>query len=338
VENTPGSGKRRNWVHLQEEINSLDFANGKNMTDKSVYTVILNFNHLEDLKETILSFRNQDYPNHKIIVSDNGSSDKSTEWLKETYPGIKLFENNQNLGWSGGNNVGIKYALANNADYILLANNDLAFDDKCLISSMVTDLERFKNDRIRILGTQVNYYNEKNQTHNTGWIMYPKGEKRDIFFNEFRKKCKIDLDPSYRLVDSADGSFFMIGAEVFNQAGLLREELFMYADEIDFSMRAWAKGIISVVNTGLTIYHKVGTSSIPNSPFSVYYRNRNLLILIKSNGKKFHFLQVYFKDVLKALFRNIFNRGITMRKKIEIQNAVFKGIADGLFNKLGKRV
>lgn len=181
----------------------------------SVFIIILNFNHLEDLKETIFSFKKQDYSNFKLIVSDNASNDKSIEWLKGTYPDIIVLENKKNLGWGGGNNVGINYALHNQAEYVLLANNDLSIDDTTTVSRMVLDMERLKENNISIIGTCVNYFYEKRKIHNMGWILYPKGEKRGHFFNEFRKKCSIRLEANYKLVDAADGCFFMIDSDVF---------------------------------------------------------------------------------------------------------------------------
>lgn len=292
---------------------------------------------MEDLKETILSFKRQDYPNCKIAVSDNGSTDNSTQWLKTAYPDIKVLENNKNLGWSGGNNVGIKYALQRQAKYILLANNDLSIDNTRVISNLVCDLERFKEFKISIIGPGVNYYYDKKLNHNTGWIIYPKGEQRGYFFNEFRKNNSLKLESNYKFVDAADGCFFMVDSNIFRRIGLFKEELFMYADEIDFSFRAWAHGYKSVVNTSLTIYHKIGTSSVPNSPFSTYYRNRNLLLLIKCNGKRLRYFLLFSKDVLKAIIRNILRSRITLRQKIEIQNAIISGVIDGILNRFGKR-
>ena len=103
----------------------------------SVYVVILNYNHQADLQETIESFENQNYPNLEIVVSDNGSTDYSIEWLRANKPNVHLIENGENLGWAQGNNVGIDYALKQDAYYILLANNDLWFDSPSVISQLV---------------------------------------------------------------------------------------------------------------------------------------------------------------------------------------------------------
>ena len=306
-------------------------------TDPSVYVVILNFNHLDELKLTLNSFNNQDYSNLKLLISDNGSADNSIEWVKENYPEVILLKNDKNLGWSGGNNVGIKYALSEKADYILLSNNDIVIDNKSLITRLVEDLQTLTDNQVHLLGTKVNYFPDKSKTHNTGWIMYPKAEKKAYYFNEYRSKIKNNLGDEYCYVDSADGCFFLIDSVVFRNIGLFNEDLFMYADEIEFSLRAWENGYRSAVNKTLTIFHKVGTSSIPNSPFSNYYRYRNLLFLIKKTRLKNYFLRVYFKDIIKMSFKLLFSQQNDISKKLQIFIAIFKGIKDGIFNNMGMR-
>jgi GT2 family glycosyltransferase len=303
----------------------------------SVYVIILNYNHLADLKETIVSFMRQDFAHFKIVVSDNGSTDNSILWLKVAYPDIIVLENKDNLGWAGGNNVGIKYALRNSADYIILANNDISIEDPTLISRMVKDFGKLHEKKFSILGTSVNNFYEKKEVLNTGWIIYPKGEKKDHYFNEYRKNSSIKPEVNFKVVDSTDGCFFMIDSLVFKTIGLLKEELFMYADEIDFSLRAWAQGYASVVNKELTVFHKLGATSVHLSPFSTYYRTRNLLILIKSHNPRLRYFLIYFKDVFKALFRNMTDSKIPLKRKVETQKAIFLGVSHGIKNKTGKR-
>jgi GT2 family glycosyltransferase len=303
---------------------------------KSVFLIILNYNHREELNVTLSSFNKQDYLNLKLIISDNASTDNSLKWVKENFPEVIILENEKNLGWSGGNNVGINYALNENADYIVLSNNDIFIEDTSLISKMVEDLEKLKEQKVYILGTKVNYFPDKDKTHNTGWKMYPKHEKKGFFFNKYRAQSHDKLDKQYEYVDSADGCFLMADAQVFKNTGLLNEGFFMYADEIEFSMRAWSKGYKSAVDKNLTIYHKVGTSSIPRSPFSIYYRYRNLYFLIKHNPEKRHFMAVYFRDVLKAIVLLFFS-AMNLRMKWKTLQAILKGVKDGFLNNTGMR-
>jgi len=300
-----------------------------------VFVIILNYNHLDELIITIKSFINQNYNNLEIVVVDNASTDNSISWVRENYPHITIIENKVNLGWSGGNNVGIKYAMENKADFVLLANNDLYFNDSSIIETLVSDLDKLEKENIYVAGPKVNFYPNMDKNHNEGWILYPKGENKGKFFNVFRKDCKPDLPSAYRYVDSTDGCFFMINTKLFNTTGLLNDALFLYADEVEFSIRAWKEGFKSVINRNLTIYHKVGTSSIPNSPLSIYYRTRNLLYIIKQFNNTLYYKALFLKGCLKLFWKILTSKNSKVEFKFRQITALKKGVFDGLFNKLG---
>ncbi len=89
-----------------------------------VFIVILNWNGIADTLECLASVKKLDYPSCRTIVVDNGSDDGSPERLKAECPDIALIEHRANLGFTGGANAGIRYALAHGADYVWLLNND----------------------------------------------------------------------------------------------------------------------------------------------------------------------------------------------------------------------
>ena len=104
--------------------------------------IILNWNGKEDTLECLESVGKIDYPNFDTIVVDNGSSDESVKAFQKEFPKVKVLETGENLGYAGGNNVGIRYALDNGADYILILNNDTIVDSqllKAFINGAITD-------------------------------------------------------------------------------------------------------------------------------------------------------------------------------------------------------
>ena len=94
-----------------------------------VFIIILNWNNWVDTKDCLESLKTNGYQNCEVVVVDNGSDEKP----EITNPKIKVIYNKENLGFSGGNNVGIKYALENGADYVLILNNDTIASDDFLV-------------------------------------------------------------------------------------------------------------------------------------------------------------------------------------------------------------
>lgn len=270
----------------------------------SVFVIILNYNLLDDLKDTVKSFLNQECSNLNIVVSDNGSSDNSVEWLEKYHPNIVVLKNEDNLGWAEGNNVGIRYALQQNADYILLANNDLFFENVNLVSSLVKTLKQYPR---AIIGPKQYYYDQPKTTFTEGRILL---ENKIQSFNRFREIEKFGELPvgNFNVVDYVPGSFMLIPSEIFQKIGLIDADYYLYGEDTDFSLRAWKEGYVSIVDKDLEIYHKVSaTTSNGLSKIKVYYQARNVWLLLKKNrwatNNSVYFRYWVFKKMLKKAIK-----------------------------------
>lgn len=240
-----------------------------------LYVIILNWNHKEDLILTIDSFLNQDYSNFKIVVADNGSTDGSIEYIKMGHADVILIENSENLGYAAGNNRAIEYALSQNADFVLLANNDIFLDNPNLISKIMDEIQSYEIGNIGIYGIQERNYYLQNKVESEGLLLFDDFSTPKIQFNIIRVQIAEDLPYPAKYVDFVPGSFILIKSEVFKKCGLLDEAFFMYHEEAEFCFRAWIHNFKVVVNPSLQYYHKVAQSSGNRSPFSIYYRLRN---------------------------------------------------------------
>lgn len=238
----------------------------------SVYVIILNYNHIDDLKETVCSFLRQDYPRQNLVVSDNGSSDGSCEWLKTYHPEITILENNDNLGWAEGNNVGIQYAVEQNADYILLANNDLSFDNPKIISQLIREIQG--NDKL-IIGPKQFFFEQPEKLHAEGHFFMNVEHKP---FNRLRLEyIQNNQLPSYlKVVDYVPGSFVLFHSNLIKDIGYIENQFYLYGEDADFFLRAWKKSYISMVDTRLSILHKVSATSVRGSVLKNYYQSRNI--------------------------------------------------------------
>ena len=203
------------------------------MNKPLVYILILNWNGKEDTLECLSSLKKIDYPNYKTIVIDNGSTDDSVKIINKKYPKIKIIENKKNLGYAEGNNVGIRYALKNKADYVLILNNDTIVDKKFL-----TELVKVgeSNEKVGIVGPKVYHYGTNKIQYlgikNLFWnlVMYRKVVGRN-------KEDEGQFD-SFTDVDAVAGCSTLIKSNVLKKIGVLDKELFLYWEEVDLFQRA----------------------------------------------------------------------------------------------------
>lgn len=207
-----------------------------NMTKEGfpkVYIIILNWNGSEDTIKCVDSFSQLQYPNYELVVLDNGSTDNSVRRIKKKFPKIKVIETNKNLGYSGGNNAGIKHALNNKAGYILIVNNDTEVVNSTFLQEMVDKMEG--ESLIGIMGPKV--LNPGGHVQNT--ILFTPTLLNCIKESlglRFRTKEQKDYN-ILQQVGAVSGVCWMIRTNVIRKVGLLDEDYFMYAEEQDYCYR-----------------------------------------------------------------------------------------------------
>lgn len=135
------------------------------MKSPHVFIIIVNWNGYKDTLDCLKSLREITYKNYTIIIVDNGSTDNYINILRSTYPDIKILRNSKNLGYTGGVNTGIKYAMQQNADYVLLLNNDTVVRSNFLQPLIDYVL---KENNVGIVGSRINYFNNKDLTQSLG--------------------------------------------------------------------------------------------------------------------------------------------------------------------------
>ena len=101
-------------------------------TDPKVAVVVVNYNGLEDTLHCLESLRQMDYPNYRVVVVDNGSAPSDEQEISAAHNWAEVIRSEQNLGWAGGNNRGIRWSLQEGADYVLLLNNDTRVHSRIL--------------------------------------------------------------------------------------------------------------------------------------------------------------------------------------------------------------
>lgn len=301
-----------------------------NTKESNVFIIILNWNNFPDTDNCIKSLIEQNDSRIRIIVVDNYSDDDSATKLKSKYPDIKLIVSKQNLGYAGGMNLGIKFSLENNADYIVVSNNDIIYPQNFLEPM----LELFtKNSEIGIVSPKVLYMHDKNKIYCSGgefsyWrasgVAFNQGKNADLFDNEIRE------------ITMAEGSCFIAKSEVFRKCGLISEKFFMYFEDLEFSDRV--RKFFKIYYTPFSkVYHKggAGNSWENHSPLYYYYYTRNRYFYFRDKNfivklyVTFYSLLISMIKCAVILKSLIFNQDVRY-KKIESLKSLFKGNIHGL--------
>tara|TARA_B100000029_G_scaffold39240_1_gene36748 strand:+ start:3234 stop:4274 length:1041 start_codon:yes stop_codon:yes gene_type:complete len=228
-----------------------------------VSIIVLNYNAGELLLNCIDSLKKSKYTNLEIIVVDNISSDSSQKKCKEKFPDIKLIQNKKNLGYCGGNNVGIKEAKG---EFIAILNPDTVVEPNCIgeLISAYNDIgEGLFQPKILSL-------NEENVLQSTGNMLHIFGFG---FARDKGKKVEEKIE-GIEKIGYASGTCLFTSREVFNKVGLLDEFLFLYHDDLDFGWRAAQIGIDSFYVPKAKIFH-VESYSLKWSAKKFYWLERN---------------------------------------------------------------
>lgn len=288
------------------------------MENIKVFIVLLNYNGYKDTLKCIDSINNKENEfNDNIIVVDNNSTDNSKNILEKDKR-IHFIETNENGGFAKGNNIGIKYAIENNAQYIILLNNDTEIEENA-ISILVQAAE--KDSSVGIVGSRIMYFDNKELINYCGGkIDWLKGAT----IHENYKRKYIDKGINYKYTEFITGCCMLIKREVIEKIGYLPEEYFMYYEDTDYCVKAKENGYKLGLCEDSVIYHKVSVSSGgENSPFSIKWGNRNRLVFINKYKK-------YTKGILTKLVFYVTRVILYLKYKIKKENNKAQAIKEGV--------
>ncbi|MEW6600603.1 MAG: glycosyltransferase family 2 protein, partial [Nitrospirota bacterium] len=287
-----------------------------------VSIVIVNWNGRNDTLECLESVSAIDYPNFNAIIVDNGSHDGSVEAIRGRFPEVTVLETGKNLGFAGGNNVGILYALGNCADYVLLLNNDTIVDPLLIKNFMEASAQ---TEHGGIYGAKIYYFTEPDRI----WYAGGRWSDRKSQFIHEGYGC-IDKEDEYSAMvetDYACGCALFIKAAIFNKIDLLDEQFFLTFEETDLCYRARRAGFKSYFVPGAKVWHKVSTSfGGAQSALYEYFMTRNKLLWAEKNLPLSKQLKVC-RRVLRDIMKNM----------LPISNPILKARIYGLLDYLLRR-
>lgn len=255
------------------------------MDAPSVYIVLVNYNGYEDTEACIKSLRSIHYSNYSIIVVDNASTDGSYNELEKINEKFILLKSEKNLGFSGGNNIGIKYALQQGADYIMLLNNDTLVEPDFL--NIMIDTTK-SSDNLGIVGCKMMYYPQSDTIwYGGGYIDWNKYS--GVHENQGNRDSQKD---NIREVTFLTGCCMLIKRSTVEKVGYLSEEYFMYLEDLDYCAKVLDNNLKIIYNPEAKIYHKVSASTGgEESSFAIKWGTRNRFVFFKKYSKSKSFIK-----------------------------------------------
>ena len=256
-------------------------------TVPKVFIVILNWNGLEDTLACLSSLEHLDYPNFEVIIVDNDSSDGSEEVLRERYGQHIVVQSGANLGFAGGTNVGLRYALEHGADYAWLLNNDTLVEPDAL-----TELVKRMQERpdAGLCGSTLVYHHDRSRVQAYGGATYNKwlSTSRHIGQDAPRDE-EVDAEEVEAQLDYLVGASCLVSRPFLEEVGLMSEDYFLYFEEVDWAARAKGRYKLAFAPKSV-VYHKeggsIGSSSdgAKKSRLADYYGVRNRLLYTRKHA------------------------------------------------------
>ena len=235
-----------------------------------VSVVSVNFRQPEMTCDMLDSLRDCSYPNLEVVLVDNGSlSDESARW-KYHYPEVVHVRSEDNLGFAGGTNLGIR---ASTGELILMLNNDTRVDADFL-QPMVTLMNRF--ERVGIVSPKIVFAEPANTIQYAGAFIGQPLLGRGTMIGHMHVDTGLYNDT--RDTELPHGACMLVRREIFDKVGFLPEFYFMYFEETDFAVQARRAGYTTMYCGDSRITHRQSVSLGSNSPRKTYYLHRNRLL------------------------------------------------------------
>ena len=261
-----------------------------------VFILILNYRHHQDTIKCIGALKRSDLPSGtEILVLDNSEDNISVEKINKKYPRITIIHYSHNLGFAGGNNPGIDYALKKGATHVLIINPDVTVPHhflKPLLSSL-------KQNNLGIIAPAIKHKQKDDWFYGLeGVVDFTNGKATHLNLKKLPSK---DIRPAQFVTFAC----VLISAPVFKKAGLLNERYFMYFEDVDFCLRAGRLGFQIGLNPRVVIGHKTSSSfSRPTQKLKISFRSQFIFI---SSWLKFPWnVYAYFYTLIHYLYLYLF--------------------------------
>lgn len=299
-----------------------------------IIVIVLNWNGKDDTLRCLSSLKAVT-TEHSVVVVDNGSSDDSVKAIAAAFPEVHLIETGTNLGYAEGNNVGLRYALEQSPEAILILNNDTLLDPGILQAFLKRNLpiQGAKQLQMEVpsrLGQLGGRWNS-----NTG------------MFDSVGNNDAADLWSEPVEMDYVSGCALFVKAEVFRQVGLFDARFFLFWEECDWCFRAAREGFRSTLCPEAVVYHYCSASFVGGLPHTTYYWWRNRLLWMELHCPKTErrrlmwqmlpdLLKTFQRYLLKSLQLCFVKHTLARRQRLGEYRAILTGVRDYGLRRFGR--
>jgi GT2 family glycosyltransferase len=296
---------------------------------KSVAIILINWNSFTLTHACIASIEQTAETNYDIVVVDNASEDGSVNQLKELHPNIILLQSAENRGFTGGNNLGLQWAMDHGYTYSFLLNNDTIVAENFL-SPLIHFLD--ENPEAGAVQSKIYFLHNKHLIWNAGGKYHP-------WFCTFTTIGYHTIDQGQydlpKKIDWITGCAFFVRNAILKQTGLFAENLFMYYEDADLSCRILNKGYFLQYLPASTIYHMAGMASKKTEktntgylhPRVHYFNARNRIWMIKKYSNWYAMPSVLLYHFVYYVMVMVY---FIVRRRFTKLRFTFNGISDGL--------
>jgi len=284
--------------------------------------ITINYNNAEITADFLESVSCLEYDNIEVIVVDNASKENPTEKLITVYPQVKIILSKKNLGFAGGNNLGIKEAKG---DYLFFVNNDTVLT-KDIFKGLLEIFEKYPD--AGVVSPKFHYYDSPGTIEFAGYNKVNNFTARNSMVG-----CKMQDNGQFdeiKATNYAHGGGMMVPRKVVDEVGLMPELYFLYYEEFDWCEQIKRKGYKVYYQYKSLIYHKESMSVGKKSTLKTFYLNRNRILFMRRNVKGLPFLGFIFYYTFFTIPKNTFT--YLYNREPEHLKAFWKGYLWNLSN------
>jgi len=247
-----------------------------------ITVVVLNWNSHEITAECIRSLRATDGPDFEILVVDNGSTDGSVEMLPQEFPQITVLPQERNLGFAAGCNVGMRHALANDAEYVLLLNNDTVVAPD-FIREMLAAIE--SDPSIGAVCPKIYFADEPE-------MIWYAGADFSLWTGTAKHRGWKEVDrgqfDQHEEITQATGCAMLVRCSAVRAVGLLDEQFWAYAEDLDWSVRFLKRGYLLAFAPKARLWHCCGATAVKSmgagsQAIRQFFSTRNMVLVARKH-------------------------------------------------------